>query len=220
MSTEKWTCCPFQTGLMPNVQSVKPWVTQEQEAILGQWSWSSFSQREDGKVSLLNLPFIHISQCYRLPLPFLSILPAARHKALHSIYISSAHWQACFLLFKKCQVGGKFPSFQPTNYILNSRYFFPCWRKRSKLCYHFPKTSIWFWLRFVNLEIYVSQAEQWILWLGQDCVGDCHICMIRQFPWGSDWSAMVSKILTNRIIHLGWSMSWGGGGEYIWNRRA
>lgn len=49
-----------------------------------------------------------------------------------------------------------------------------------------------------------------------DCVGDHCICMIQEFPRGSNWCVVVSKILINKIIHLDLSISYEK--VYIWER--
>lgn len=143
---------------MPNVQSVKPWATQEQETVSGQWHWSSFSQRQE-KVSLLKLALPRRSQCSQPPLTFppsSSDQPWSIPGTLTSLRLS----------FEKRPSGRKNYAVSSEQATASRIYFSPVFKK-MKQGYHFPKIFIRFWLWVVNLEIYSSQRQWWILWIGQ-----------------------------------------------------
>lgn len=199
MFTEKWTRCPFRMGLMPRGQSTNLQTTQEQDMLLGQWAWSSFSRRQEEKVNLPELTLTLIPQCYQPTTTW----PGRKHFPVYSPGTSIS----ILLSFQDTPSRRKSYVVSNQQAIISSRSFFPFSRKWSKAVLSFSQNfhlivTVVSSFRGLWLAGRVIDFMDWSDWAGYHC-----ICVIQQFPRGSDWSTMVSKILIKKITIWGWSIS-------------
>lgn len=125
--TGTWTCCPFHTVLMPKVQSVTSWATPEQEAPLGHWARSGFSQRKSESPKAPTDPPTPVLPASTDPPSCL----ASGRAGSTSQYIYQARRQVCFLVLRYAKWKEALSSLRLTGYN-KQQIFFPIFKEMKQ----------------------------------------------------------------------------------------